>query len=451
MVERSGYSVYFSDDLRSRVSKWADNSTSSQADIIDKALEDFFDRHEISDDGTIVSEQQNSGMDASNDDEQQELLEQIVENQEEMMRSLHSTPEKNGADIFSDERDESSDESGERVPAKVEASDVEMQIKELAGDYQHDDCIDPDELATISISTSDVVKQTPEYLIPVVVAVLNDKPGDWVGKDDVENIIVNDLGMSMSTARNYRDQMIQQGVLRPHPSVDDKFVGEERLKKVQLRAVKESTDRVHEYADINNTKRLPGDVGDFICNYVSGWGTDVPYLDEYCVDDDAYVEELWRLVTEAAESMAPKRGGDNKKQVGISKNERLAGAVMVTSQIAAHLGNVSGCDMGYVNQLVVESNQCDEPDQYREWMVKWSEERQDVEEELFSIDHEGESISEEEARDVLGVDGGASDGEISEAYRDYVMSNHPDADGGDSDMDVGEYQDVLEARRVLTG
>lgn len=448
MVERNGYSIYFSTDLRERVSEWADNSTSSQADIIDKALEDFFDGHEISDDGTIVSKQRNGGKSASNTDGQKELLEQIVENQEEMMSSLRSPSEENGADIFSDERD--SDESGERVPANVEASDVEIQIEDLAGDYHHDECIDPDELATISISTSNVVKQTPDHLIPAVVAVLNDKPGDWVSEDDVENIIVNDLGMSMSTARNYREQMIQQGVLRPHPSIDDKFVGDEMLRKAQLKAAQASTGGVHEYSDINNTERLPGEIGDFIGYYVSDWDTDGRYMDEYCVDDTEYVKELWRIVVDAAESMAPKTGGTTRRQVGISKDERLSGAVIVASRLVGHLRDVSGYDMSRVQEMVVESIQCDEPDQYREWMVNWAEARQDAEKELFSINHEDESIGEEEARDVLGVGDDASDDEIREAYRDYVMSNHPDADGNDSEMDVGEYQDVLKARRVLT-
>ncbi|WP_096391431.1 J domain-containing protein [Halopenitus persicus] len=455
MVERSGHSVYFSDDLRERVSNWADNSTSSQADIIDKALEDFFDRHTITEDGTIVSDDANSRNTGQNDAKQEELLQQILDNQEEMLSSINAPSEKNGADIFSDDREASEEVSADEgdepvsgVPDTPQVTDVEEQIVGVSGEYQHDEAIDPDEVATIDVSSSTVVKEKPDHLIPAVVGMLNHEYPKWVDWSDIEELIVGALGMSASTARNYRSQMIRQGVLLPHPSVDDGFVGDGMVKTVKTHAAKESKGWVNSYEDIDNPDRFADDVEEYITEYVSGWNRDGSLSGEYCVDEEAYVEELWRIVAEASETMAGMHTG-TRSWDGMSDSEKMSGASRVVTKLAGRLGELTAIDGNRLKELVSEGSATDGRDEYREWMLEWAEFREGVRETLYDVDTE-ENLDEAEAREVLGVNEDASNDEIRETYEEYVLDNHPDAGGSDEEIDPDEFHEVLEAKRVLT-
>ena len=410
VVERSGFSVYFSTDLRQKVSDWADNSTSSQADILDKALEDFFDSHEISEDGTIVSKDANRRADGANVANVGDGgLEEVIENQEEMLELLrggHGASAEDPADIISEPDEESSDGES-NVPATTGASDVEEQIASLAGEYNHDECIDPDDVAALDVSGSTVVKQKPDHLIPAVVGMIN------------------------------RDQMSRQGVLHPHPSIDDEIVGEEMEKAVKTKAAKESDRWVNSYEDIDDPDRFADDVADYITEYVSDWEREQKHLGEYCVDEEEYVDELWRIVREAAETMAHKKPNTRSGRGEMSDAERLRGASRVVAALVGCLGDRT------------EGWRVDDVDEYREWTLEWADNREDVRETLYGVD-DGEDLDENEAREVLGVGEDATDEEILEAYEAYVMDHHPDAGGSDEEIDVDEFHGVLKAKRVLT-
>lgn len=456
MVERSGYTVYFSTDLRERVSNWADNSTSSQADIIDKALEDFFDRHTITEDGTIVSDDVNSRNNGQNAAEQKELLQQILDNQEEMLSSINAPSEKNGADIFSDDIETSEevpadegDEPVSGVPDTPQVTEVEEQIVGVAGEYQHDEAIDPDEVATIDVSSSTVVKEKPDHLIPAVVGMLNHEYPKWVDWSDIEELIVGTLGMSASTARNYRSQMIRQGVLLPHPSVDDEFVGDGMVKTVKTHAAKESNRWVGSYEDIDNPDRFADDVEEYITEYVSWWNRGGEQFGEYCVDEEAYVDELWGIVSDATETMAGMYTSTHAGN-GMSSAEKMAGAARVVTALAGRLGERTDIDDSRLMELVSEGSATDTKDEYQEWMLEWAEFRKDIRETLYDVDTD-ESLGKDEAREIIGVTEDATGEEIREAYEEYVLNNHPDADGSDEEIDVDEFHQVLEAKRVLTG
>jgi hypothetical protein len=57
----------------------------------------------------------------------------------------------------------------------------------------------------------------------------------------------------------------------------------------------------------------------------------------------------------------------------------------------------------------------------------------------------GTGLGDREARRILGVDQGANEGEIREAYRRKVKEVHPDLDGGDE----AEFKRVTEAYETL--
>ncbi|MDS0277368.1 J domain-containing protein [Halomicroarcula sp. S1AR25-4] len=457
MVERSGYTVYFSTDLRERVSNWADNSTSSQADIIDKALEDFFDRHTITEDGTIVIDDANSRNTGQSAAEQEVLLQKILANQEEMLSSINVSSEKNGADIFSDGRDsdevssDRDDEAKGSVPDTVQISDIEEQIEAVAGDYHHDECIDPDDVATLDVRDSDVVKQTPRHLIPALVGMINHEVEQrvaisWMDWDEIEDLIVGSLGMSVSTARDYRKQMIREGVIRPHPSHDDRIVGDDATDDIRVAAASATSDHsVYGINDIKSPDRYPDEVAEYIEPYVMEWEET-----GYCVEDSEYVHELWNLATDACERIAISETTTRSKNRVMSSEERIHGATKVVSLLAHLLEEECGVDSNRLVEMAVNARDVNSPEEYHEWTAEWAKFVYDFDAEITGEESGGE-LGKDEAREVLGVDEDATGDEIREAYEEYVLDNHPDADGSDEEIDTDEFHRVLEAKRVLTG
>ncbi len=454
MVERSGFSVYFSTDLRQKVSDWADNSTSSQADILDKALEDFFDSHEISEDGTIVSKDANRRADgASVANVGDGGLEEVIENQEEMLELLrggHGASAEDSADIIS-EPDEESSEDESNVPATTDASEVEEQIASLAGEYNHDECIEPDEVAALDVRESDVVKQTQQHLIPAVAGMVNyryeqGEISKWVTWSEIEELIVGVLGMSKSSARNYREEMVRRGVIHPHPSIDDRVVGDSMVGNVRTAAAGVTSDHpVNSTSDISNPARYPEDVSEYIGEYVREWEHD-----EYCISDGEYVAELWRIAGRAAEQIAIKQPGESRaRKSDMADVERLRGAYRVVVELNGILGEHGVVDSGRFGALLARALKVDSEDDMAEWMGDWAPFAAEVNDRIGG-DGGDDDLGEGEAREVLGVDEGATEEEILEAYEAYVMENHPDADGSDEEIDTGEFHEVLKAKRVLT-
>ncbi|MFB6198423.1 MAG: hypothetical protein ABEI52_09185, partial [Halobacteriaceae archaeon] len=84
MSDRSGHSVYFSDDLRETVDDWAESSNLSKADIYDEALRFFFEHHEIDAEGNVALTDEYRENLTNSGESERELLEQVLENQEAM-------------------------------------------------------------------------------------------------------------------------------------------------------------------------------------------------------------------------------------------------------------------------------------------------------------------------------------------------------------------------------
>jgi len=87
------------------------------------------------------------------------------------------------------------DESEGKMPKVATA---EATIASLSNEMNHDECLDPDVVAEISVGGPDSrVKKTPRHLLPAVQAMINHKQADIGGQLDretVEKLITETLG-----------------------------------------------------------------------------------------------------------------------------------------------------------------------------------------------------------------------------------------------------------------
>lgn len=132
------------------------------------------------------------------------------------------------------------DESEGKMP---EVATAEATIASLSDEVYHDECLDPDVVAEISIDGPDSrVKKTQESLLPAVQAMINYKQAD-VGShlnwEIIDKLITKNRGLSPATARNDRKQFVGEGVVLPHPSNDEAIVGDDAYEDVLVAAAKQ--------------------------------------------------------------------------------------------------------------------------------------------------------------------------------------------------------------------
>jgi len=454
MGNRTPFTQRVDEDLQEFVDSVATQTNLSKADVIDEALRRLRDTSTITDDGQFIVDGDFAASDAKDGDN---ALNEVLENQQEMLELLRDSPTPRSEPSAESGAKENSQPTaadgggGSEVLATTETSEVEEQIAALSGDYNHDECIDPDDVAEIDTRESDVVAHSRRHLIPAVTGMINhlaeEQHVDRVEWDEVEELITGTLGMSSRTASNYRGALIEHGVIIPHPSIDDRFVGEDMVEASRTTAANTVQKRaVTTEGDIEHPSRYPDEVSEFVDPYCRDWHYDV-----YLLTGEAYFEEVWSQLKWVAEKFASLEPSNGRSRKGaMSQKERVAGACRVFVHIAKQMGEYVEID-GFgerMAELLVEARKA-EGDELYDWKKEWAEFVVRIREHIGDTDSE-ESLGEEEAREVLGVNEGATDEEILEAYEEYVMDNHPDADGSDEEIDTDEFHRVLEAKRTLT-
>jgi|AntRauTorcE11898_2_1112593.scaffolds.fasta_scaffold02905_8 hypothetical protein len=255
MSERSGYTLYLSDDLRERVSVWADNSKRSQADIIDVALEDFFDSHRIDENGNIVREDataDESGVSGS------EGLEQVIENQEEILSRLTPSPtfeesaqnKKSGSIEFGESRggeDAATEEARLVRPADYDpdGENVTLSTGEIERLVAADgvDQINPDHIRTDAIPGDADAKK---HLVEMTARYRWDCVDEDTLLDHAQELLDNDTGWHVRN--NYVEPVLDR--YYEHPVEEDVFVTtDEMLEKLADRAEKRRSTELEQWAE----------------------------------------------------------------------------------------------------------------------------------------------------------------------------------------------------------
>lgn len=442
-MTRSGHSVYFSDELRERVSEWADSSSWSQADIYDMALEEFFGSHEISEDGTIVPSEDEAGYDdVDASEEVLGRLDEVLENQREMMGGGEGGPQLNQRPVPHTRSDDDS-EDNPGVDELDSTRSIADRIVDLEREYNHDVAIRPEDVR--EAVKNGCVKREKKHLLPAFVAAVNHRlehdelfvePISW---DDLQQMMMDVVDASTSATYNYRDEMVNRGHLYRAPGeladdVDIEDIAESVISHRRGTSVR--------YVDMHSDEVEATDESSEW--YLSVVDNDLIQKEGYYFDVEVRNAEMWYAVMEYSRAAVHEQSwSDNRSGLHrdtLTSRERLMGALDICGELVMEMSN-SGISVSSLAKLVGATKQLDSD----LWNEAWIEVSDDYSR-LFG--DEGDEMDESEARDVIGVNDTAGDDEIREEYEEYMLSNHPDADDS-SDMDRDEYQRMIEAKRAL--
>lgn len=443
MPERSGHSVYFSDDLRERVGQWAENSTSSRADLLDKALEDFFERHEISDDGTIVRTVDDGG------EVPDDAVAELLDNQEEILARLEE-----GGGLRSTTGQEKNSESGEELTGQPPAP-AEDSYEHLRQRYDHEEVIDPDDVSPANVPTTRTVN------VPVAIGFINwmdeqDERREYVRRDKFLSLIRRNLDVSDETAKCYVEQMVERGVLVPHPSlqIDEEIIVEARERAMAANSsfdpASDSLDSVSETMQERYTF-TPGEIlGEIVGD---NWKQE-----KYYFGGKEMAKDVWPVINTVIEKVGCRSQSTNRGLLSgdeMTEYDRAAAAVRLNGALIGNMAEYVDVpsSVSNANAFAARSGDSDEK------RVKWGEEfvkaRQWADEELYDVDgldgdDLGESGAVEVFEEVLGVEvEEADDDELRAAYDGWMLENHPDQSG--ESLDTALYHRVMDAKDVLLG
>lgn len=432
MPERSGYSVYFSRHLREKVADWADNSTSSQADILDKALEDFFERHEISGDGTIVQTTDTRGEPTDG------FVEELLDNQEEIIALL----ERGGHPRRTTGQEKNSERITEQSPAPAEDS-----YEHLRQRYDHDEVINPDDVDPASVTS------TRKVAVPVAAGIVNwlvEERGSSIERDELLAIIRKTLDVSDETARSYVDQMVEREVIVPHPSLR---LDDDDLETARLRAMTADTSYTPQEASLDAPsdairERYTVSMGEFLGPYVGNeWDKE-----QYYFSAGQMAKKVWPVVATIIREVGVRQQSTNRSVLNgdeMTEYDRAAGAVALNGEIIGIIDDYIDVPEAVSNANSFAKATADEEKRLK-WAKWWAEADEWAKSRLFDeeIEEVNGSEAEEVFEDVLGVDVDETgeDG-LRDAYNEWMLENHPDQN--DDEFDADEFHRVKSAKQKL--
>jgi len=461
MGDRTPFQQRVDEDLQQFVDAVAQQTNLSKADVMDEALRRLRENTTITEEGQFLVEDTYSAPDAEHGDN---LLEELLANQQEMLAALEkSIPTTNGVgvknnsqtrsptagsrtkysedDAISDGMPVRDDESEEKMPKVATA---EATIASLSNKMNHDECLDPNVVAEISIGGPDSrVKKTQRHLLPALRAMINYKQADIGGQLDwetIEKLVTENLGLSPASARNYRERLVGEGIALPHPSNDESVVGDDAYEDVLVAAAAETDPSVTHPSDISVPEKCyPDSVRGFV-----DWAVEVNEWDndEWFADDDNWLEETWILCNEIIDSVVLLKPEDSRYGQKMTNNEKMAGACEVVVKMARRMGDISGrrVDAGKVITLTKEATAVDptDDDDLEEFAELSNDIRVDVESAVYGNGQD--EFDREAVAELIGVDADVDDDVMKEACDDYIREYHPDT--------VDSQEDALSAEEL---
>ncbi|WP_227130950.1 J domain-containing protein [Halorubellus salinus] len=464
MGKRTPYTQRVDEDLQDFVQRVSDATNLGKAGVIDEALRRLRDRSTITDDGQFLVEDE-TGFSTTSDGSKG--IEEVLDNQEKMMAMLSdpssfsasSNPNKNSEE--GTDYDNSDETSEELVPTEDNTSDTEHRIDALAGEYTHDECLSPGEVESLDAVESEVVSATKRYLVPATTGMINHqieegKMHGTVGWRDVRELLRR-LDVSRGSVYNYRDKMVQEGVLYPHPEEDELVVGDDATETVQRAAALEYADvRASAGVDFSMMDdrvecRYKTTVEEYVSAYMD-WGRK-----RYYTNESAYVKKVVGQVLDAACRLAQSSPSTHRVDRGerTEREEMLATSRALIKTIAA-LESRAGINrtLGELRNLISSAPDVSSSEELEAWLGDYGRVRVELDElieETYGSGSERSVMDEDEAYEVLGLDGDVTEEQVRDAYEDIVLDVHPDSgrDGEQEDVDVERYQRVLKAKRTL--
>jgi hypothetical protein len=460
MGERTPFAQRVDEDLQDYVEYVSRNTNLSKADVMDEALRRLRDNSTVTDDGQFVVDGEYGASESEGDEISKEDLH---ENQQRILQMLGeggsvaetSVPNKNSqGGEMDNENGSGGDETLPDVTDGVQ--EAERKIASLAGEYDHDECIDPGEVEEIDFRASDEVAHTARYLVPAVAGMIHhelehgafSEPVEW---SEIREVMRTRLDVSRGSLYNYRQKMVEKGALLPHPSVDDVVVGDDSIETARSRAAAVTDKRLGSEIDVSQMgskkrERYPDDADEYVGEYVTDWPSEVYYTDE-----EVYRRQVWNIIKEGMKgilTVKPETGRERPKgdKSRMYEAERAVGAASILGRVISQFG-VCEDELHKVMAFAPKTG----PEDIEEWAEKWGQVRVDVKAELF-----GEGADEDEAmetfREVVGVNPAEADeDEMLTAYKAWIMANHPDAGGDEDEVDPAEFRRVAEARQALLG
>lgn len=447
-MERSPYSIYANDELRECVVEWANTSSWSQADIWDTALEDFFARYTITDAGTIVEkshEDATSSTESTQGDDSK--LDRVLKNQERILAQLDETTRSEGKPSTHTQVEPA--EAVDEIE-NHELGAVESKLLDLERDYHHDIELAPERVES-ALADSEHLTHTKRHLLPAFVAAANyrladDEDIDWeepVSWNEIKGMMQRVLDVSQSGAYNYRDSLVNQGVMMPSLSewTDDAVMRDVARGLYAAVNDKQKVDVVWESVSDQTQQQYERSLGYFVSKVLgdTAWEQAGYYFgaESWTEASASLVDEL--AVTMQTQTWSNPQGIADDGDLGAWDRARGARQVMlawgdafdeygtIDSQLVANVAAMTfGDDEAFFEQLAALR------------AAFW--------------DADDEAMSESDARTVLGVAEDAGADEVREAYEKYVLNHHPDvSEEENEEFDEDEYHRVIQAKDVLLG
>jgi hypothetical protein len=327
--DRKGHSIYFSQTLREKVNKWAQNDSVSKADIYDRALEFFFANHEITDEGVVILSEDFRRQPDSSVDECKDLLQRVLSNQEQMLERASATPLAEGELAVENKNSEEPivpNNSGFGDSAEHPDKRNRKEYEHLAGDYQHEEVIDPESVDAPRLTKS------KQYILPVFIGVLNYfrevENRERIEKSELIEIGQLTLDVSEKSVRNYLKELISRDVIIRHPSLDDDFPDEDTTKSVRKKAAVVGIDKKLLdicMSDLSETKqkRYTDDIDVYLNEYTDNWPSE-----EFALSLQEYHRILKDIISEVIEDVAKfnpkKRRYSRESKTSMTEKEKIA-------------------------------------------------------------------------------------------------------------------------------
>ena len=310
--ERSAHTRWYSNDLDAKLDDWAEKSKHAKADLIERALEDLFERYRIDSGGHITLRDENRPQNVSTDDE---MLEQVLENQDEILAALntpHPQDDEGGQKINS--RSSPSGEASKEADADSDEGDDEpvnnlgVVPNKLFGEWDHDETISPDDI------DHNELKQTPDHAVPAMTGVINylreEEEVEKMSRKELVGELADALRYSETGVRdNYLPKLERAGVIRPHPSIDGSVdVSDEIPEAVPL----DDDGKSQFWSEMksNDKRRYDEDIEDYVEELGVDWGDDVYYLSVELWERDVrrILSEGYELVDSSHSTHRKRRG-----------------------------------------------------------------------------------------------------------------------------------------------
>jgi len=472
MGDRTPFQQRVDEDLQQFVDAVAQQTNLSKADVMDEALRRLRENSTITEEGQFLVDDTYSAPDAEHGDN---LLEELLANQQKILSAIEedvpttgrvdvknnsqtrsptvgSTTKNGEDDAGSDDMPVRDDENERKMPKVATA---EATIASMSNDIHHDECLDPDVVREISIGGPDSrVKKTQSHLLPALRAMINYTQEDVGGQLDwetIEKLITENLGLSPASARNYRERLVSEGIVLPHPSNDESIVGDDAYEDVLVAAAAETDPSVTHPSDISVSENYyPNSVRGFVDWAVAGDDWD---SDEWFADDEIWLKQAWKLCKQIINSVVALKPNDSRYGQKMTNDEKMAGACQVVVKLARRMADVSDkrVEGGKIITLAKRATEIDPSDgnDFEEY-AEFSSEVQ-VEIESAIEDDDLNEFDREAVAELVGVDADVDDDVMKQACANYILEYHPDkADSQDDALSAEEFHLLLSAKKSLS-